>query len=158
MIASKSARSAIRRLFRCNSTLLPTHGRYAYSPIHERPQVDWPGNARLAVYLGLNLEHFAFNHGLGAQLVHHKGQGADVLNYSWRDYGNRVGAWRMLDMLDQLDLPATVLANSAMVDYAPSLLRAHLDRGDELAGHGRTNSERQGDMDEKDESTSVADA
>ena len=124
---------------------LPDHGRYAYSPINDRPDFIWPGGKRLAVYLGVNLEHFAFGGGLGAELAP-GGPQPDVLNHAWRDYGNRVGAWRLLELLDSLDLPATVLANSAICDYAPALLDAHLARGDEIAGHGRTNSERQGDM------------
>ena len=48
--------------------LLRTHGRYAYSAIKHRPVYDWPNGMRLAVYIGLNLEHFAFGEGLGAEL------------------------------------------------------------------------------------------
>lgn len=125
---------------------LTGHGRYDYLPITRRPEFSWPGGKRLAVYLGVNLEHFAFGEGLGAELAP-GGPQPDVLNYAWRDYGNRVGAWRLLDLLDDLDLPATVLANSAMYDYAPELMAAHRARGDEIAGHGRTNSERQSTLD-----------
>ena len=136
---------------------LPDHGRYDYSPISDRPDFTWPGGKRLAVYLGLNLEHFAFGEGMGAELAP-SGPQPDVLNYAWRDYGNRVGAWRLLELLDALDLPATVLANSAICDYAPALLDAHLARGDEIAGHGRTNSERQGDMPPDQERALIAEA
>jgi peptidoglycan/xylan/chitin deacetylase (PgdA/CDA1 family) len=76
------------------------------------------------VYLGLNLEHFAFGEGLGAELAP-GGPQPDVLNYAWRDYGNRVGAWRLLELLDELRLPATVLLNTAIYDYAPALAAAH---------------------------------
>lgn len=126
---------------------LPSHGRYDYCAITNRPDFTWPGGKRLAVYLGVNLEHFAFAEGLGAELAP-GGPQPDVLNFAWRDYGNRVGAWRLLEMLDALQLPATVLTNSAMYDHAPELIAAHRTRGDEIAGHGRTNSERQGDLDE----------
>ncbi|MEI8147363.1 MAG: polysaccharide deacetylase family protein [Alphaproteobacteria bacterium] len=135
--------------------MLPTHGRYDYSPIRGRPLYDWPNGRRLAVYLGVNLEHFAFGEGLGAELAP-GGPQPDVLNYAWRDYGNRVGAWRMLEAFDGLSLPASVLANSAMVDYAPELLHAHRARGDELVGHGRTNAERQGILAEDDERALIA--
>ena len=74
---------------------LPTHGRYDYLPITQRAVYDWPNGTRLAVYVGLNLEHFAFGEGLGAELAP-EGPQPDVLNFAWRDYGNRVGAWRML--------------------------------------------------------------
>lgn len=134
---------------------LPSHGRYAYHPWPQRAAYSWPGGAKLAVYLGLNLEHFAFGTGLGAELAPGANSGGgpqpDVLNYAWRDYGNRVGAWRVLEMLEELSLPATVLLNSAMYGYAPELLAAHRARGDEMAGHGRTNSERQSVLDEAGE-------
>ena len=136
---------------------LPTHGRYAYSAITGRADFDWPGGRRLAVYLGINLEHFAFGAGKGAQIGNAEPP-PDVLNYAWRDYGNRVGAWRLIELLDALDLPATVLPNSEMYDYAPDLMAAHRARGDEIAGHGRTNSESQSDMDEAEEAAMIAEA
>ena len=126
---------------------LPDHGRFAYRPIEGRPDYTWPGGTRLAVYLGWNLEHFAFGEGLGACIGPVSPQ-PDVLNWSWREYGNRVGAWRCLELFDQLALPAAAILNTAMLDHAPELVRAHLQRGDELVGHGHTNAERQGTMDE----------
>lgn len=137
--------------------MLPTHGRYDYHPWPMRQAYAWPGGARLAVYLGLNLEHFAFGEGLGAELAP-GGPQPDVLNFAWRDYGNRVGAWRLLQLLDELALPATVLLNSAMYDYAPALVAAHRARGDEMAGHGRTNSERQSVLPEAEERTLIAES
>jgi peptidoglycan/xylan/chitin deacetylase (PgdA/CDA1 family) len=137
--------------------MLPTHGRYDYHPWPMRQAYAWPGGARLAVYLGLNLEHFAFGEGLGAELAP-GGPQPDVLNFAWRDYGNRVGAWRLLQMLDALALPATVLLNSAMYDYAPALVAAHRARGDEMAGHGRTNSERQSVLPEAEERALIAES
>jgi peptidoglycan/xylan/chitin deacetylase (PgdA/CDA1 family) len=137
--------------------MLPTHGRYDYHPWPNRKPYAWPGGARLAVYLGLNLEHFAFGEGLGAELAP-GGPQPDVLNFAWRDYGNRVGAWRLLALLDDLALPATVLLNSAMYAYAPALVAAHRARGDEIAGHGRTNSERQSVLPEAEEHALIAES
>jgi hypothetical protein len=136
---------------------LAAHGRYDYAPITRRRDYSWPGGRRLAVYIGLNLEHFAFGEGLGAELAP-GGPPPDVLNYAWRDYGNRVGAWRMLALFDALALPATVLANSAMYAYAPDLMAAFRARGDEIAGHGRTNAERQSVLDEPAERALIAEA
>ncbi len=87
------------------------HMRYAYSAITERPDFDWPEGRRLAVYLGMNLECFSFGEGLGAELAP-GGPQPDVLNYAWRDYGNRVGVWRMLELFDRLGVPKTALVNS----------------------------------------------
>ncbi|MEO0410127.1 MAG: polysaccharide deacetylase, partial [Cyanobacteria bacterium P01_A01_bin.135] len=92
---------------------LPTHGRYRYSAITHRPDYHWPGARRLAVYIGLNLEHFAFGEGLGAELAP-GGPQPDVLNYAWRDYGNRVGVWRLLTLFEQLGLPVALLVNSSL--------------------------------------------
>jgi peptidoglycan/xylan/chitin deacetylase (PgdA/CDA1 family) len=133
------------------------HGRYSYTPINGRADYNWPGGKRLAVYIGLNLEHFAFGEGLGAELAP-GGPQPDVLNYAWRDYGNRVGAWRMRDMFDALQMPVSVLANSEMYGYAPDLMAAFRARGDEIVGHGRTNSERQSVLDRDDEAKLIAEA
>jgi len=133
------------------------HNRYDYVPITERAAYTWPGGARLAVYIGLNLEHFAFGEGLGAELAP-GGPQPDVLNYAWRDYGNRVGAWRMRDLFDALDMPVSLLANSAMYAYAPDLMAAFRARGDEVLGHGRTNSECQSVMDPTAEAALIAEA
>jgi allantoinase len=136
---------------------LPTHGRYRYRPIHGRPDYHWPNGTRLAVYLGLNLEHFAFGEGLGAELAP-GGPQPDVLNFAWRDYGNRVGIWRMLALFDRLSLPASVLVNSSIYGYCPEVMEAVRKRGDEIVGHGRTNAERQGILAEDDERRLIQEA
>jgi len=129
---------------------LKTHDRYAYSAITRRPDYSWPGRKRLAVYLGFNIEHFDFGAGLGASLEP-KSPEPNVLNHSWRDYGNRVGVWRCLELFDDLKLPAAAIINTALYDYAPEIIEACVKRGDELVGHGHTNSERQSDLKEADE-------
>lgn len=131
--------------------ILASHGRYHYRAIHGRPDYRWPNGRRLAVYFALNLEHFAFGEGLGAELCP-GGPQPDVLNFSWRDYGNRVGIWRLLDAFAELKLPASILANSSIYGYCPEVMDAVRARGHEIVGHGRTNSERQGVLDEQSES------
>ena len=133
------------------------HDRYDYSPIRGRPRYLWPNSAGLAVYIAINLEHFAFGEGLGAELVP-GGHQPDVANYAWRDYGNRVGAWRLIDLLDQLRAPASVLINSDIYAGAPGLAEAFRARGDEFVGHGRTNSERQGLLSEAEEAELIGEA
>jgi allantoinase len=130
--------------------VLPSHDRFDYLPITRRDDYRWPGGAGLAVYLGFNLEHFAFGEGMGAA-IGPASPHPDVLNYAWREYGNRVGAWRCLDLFDSLGLPAASLINTALYDHCPALIAACVARGDELVGHGHTNAERQGDWDEPQE-------
>jgi len=129
---------------------LPEHGRFEYVPITRRAGYRWPNGAGLAVYLGFNLEHFAFGEGLGAGIAP-ASPPPDVLNHAWREYGNRVGAWRCIELFDRLGLPAAALVNAALCEHAPELVTACLTRGDELVGHGYSNAERQGALDEGDE-------
>jgi allantoinase len=136
---------------------LAGHGRYDYSAITQRPVYDWPNGRRLAVYIGLNLEHFAFGEGLGAELAP-GGPAPDVLNYAWRDWGNRVGVWRMLALFEELNLPVTLLLNSAIYDYCPEVVAPFRARGDEIAGHGRSNAERQSILPEAEEALLIAEA
>ena len=133
------------------------HGRYPYSAITDRPDFSWPDGRRLAIYLGVNVECFRFGEGLGAELAP-GGPQPDVLNYAWRDYGNRVGLLRMLELLDRLGLPCTCLLNSEIYRAAPGLAEAFRARGDEIAGHGRTNAERQGILPEAEEAALIAGA
>ncbi|WP_347559045.1 polysaccharide deacetylase family protein [Robbsia sp. KACC 23696] len=137
------------------TTPLRTPDRFAYHGIHDGPSVQWPGGKSLAVYLGFNIEHFAFGSGMGAALGPVSPE-PDVLNYSWREYGNRVGAWRCLDLFDDLALPSGVLLNTALYDHCPELIAAFVARGDELIGHGHTNAMRQSDLDRETERALLA--
>jgi peptidoglycan/xylan/chitin deacetylase (PgdA/CDA1 family) len=136
---------------------LRSHGRYDYSPIVGRPRFEWPGGRRLAVYVALNLEHYAFGEGLVEELVPGMPQ-PDVLNHSWREYGNRVGAWRLARAFDETKLPATVLVNSDLYAHCPAVVAAFRARGDEIAAHGRTNSETQGGLGEDAERALIREA
>jgi len=124
--------------------------RYPYRSIRGRVDFLWPKEKRLAVYLGFNIENFSFGEGLGANIGPVSKQ-PDVLNYMWRDYGNRVGVWRCLDLFDQLNFPTGTLINTSLYDYCPEVIKAFVERGDELIGHGHTNSQRQSDMSQEEE-------
>jgi len=133
---------------------LPGHNRYAYSPIIKRPNYSWPGGKRLAFYVALNIEHFAFNAGLGMDPSNRSGQ-QTTRNFAWRDYGNRYGNWRLFEMLDELKLPATILLNSAVCYTYPDLVEKIKARGDDVCGHGRTNAELLKPMWEDDERAAI---
>lgn len=129
--------------------------RYPYSAIVDRPTYRWPNGTGLAVYFALNIEAFEFGRNPGGDFTsmpsapYHRG-------YAYRDYGNRVGVWRIKALFDELGIPLAVLANSSVYDAYPRVLQAFRDRGDEFVGHGRTNSERQVDMDDQTERTMIA--
>ncbi|MEL0132634.1 MAG: polysaccharide deacetylase family protein [Rhodobiaceae bacterium] len=126
------------------------HDRYAFSSLPDRPVYDWPGGKRLAVCICNNIEWFSFMDGLGSD---HTVPGAaqTTRNYAWRDYGNRVGLWYLFDLLDELGLPASHNLNAAVLENCPQIVDRIRARGDEVIGHGVTNSERQDIMDEATE-------
>lgn len=113
--------------------------RYDYSPIIDRPRLAWPDNARVAVWVIPNVEYFEFDRP-ALQYRPPPAQMPDVVNYSWRDYGSRVGIWRLMELLDRFGIKATVALNSQVCVHHPRIMEEMLKRGWELMGHGNTNS------------------
>ena len=135
---------------------LPTHGRYRYSAIENRPDFEWPERKRLAFYIGLNVEHFAFLAGLGSDPFQRASAPQTQRNFAWRDYGLRVGIWRVFRMLDELKLPATILLNSLVCENYPEVIERIKQRGDEVCAHGRTNAESLAGLWEHDEARIIS--
>lgn len=131
------------------------HDRYSFTPLPERPVYDWPEGKRLAFCLCNNIEWFSFMTGLGSDHTL-PGAAQTTRNYAWRDYGNRVGIWYLFDLLDALGLPASHNINAAALDRCPEIVSRIRARGDEVIGHGVTNSERQDIMDEATERAMIA--
>jgi peptidoglycan/xylan/chitin deacetylase (PgdA/CDA1 family) len=119
---------------------------YPYSPITERPPLRWPDGKLVAFYLGLNIEHFRIDLPATSVVPVTVGLTPDPANYGWRDYGVRVGIWRMMDLLDRLEIKASVLLNSEVCEHYPQIVDAGVQRGWAWLGHGQTNSTFQADM------------
>jgi allantoinase len=136
---------------------LKRHDRYDYSPITQRRDFSWPGGRRLAFYIALNVEHFSFGEGLGHTPTA-LGPPPDQRNFAWRDYGLRVGIWRIFDLMEEFGLPLCHLLNSAVCEEHSPIVERIRKRNDDVVGHGRTNSERQSDMDEATERVLIAEA
>ena len=126
---------------------------YPYSAIVDRPPLRWPGGRPLAFYLGLNIEHFHVDRPATSTSAATVGLVPDPMNYGWRDYGVRVGIWRLIDLLDRLQMPASVLLNSEVCREYPQIVEAGVDRGWAWLGHGQTNSTFQANMEVDDERT-----
>ena len=117
------------------------HTLYPFSAMPDRPALHWPGGARLAVTVFLYLEHWEllppddavrdprFRDAHGAFTP-------DYRSYTWREYGNRVGIFRLLDALDASGLKVTVAANAGACTAYPELVERRVARGYEFAGHG----------------------
>jgi peptidoglycan/xylan/chitin deacetylase (PgdA/CDA1 family) len=124
---------------------------FDYSPITERPAIQWPGGAKVAVYVGLNVEHFLIDRPSTSIWPGTADLVPDTLNYGWRDYGARVGVWRTMDSLDRHGIRASVLLNSDVAHHYPQIVKAGLERNWAWLAHGRTNSILHTDMTEDEE-------
>jgi allantoinase len=135
---------------RTPGSALATHARYDYLPITRRGSFSWPKGAKLALYFALGIEQYNFGEGMTENLVSGMPP-PDVLNASWRDYGNRVGAWRILECFAQYGMPLGILLNSAVCEHAPELVEACRTADCELIAHGYSNSDTMAGMTEAQE-------
>jgi allantoinase len=110
---------------------------YSYAPIVSRPPLSFPGGARLAFYVGLNIERFRPDIPINPVAG---GPVPDPFSYGRRDYGNRVGIWRLMDMFDEVGVRATGIINSDVCTAFPEIIEAGIARDWAWVAHGQTNS------------------
>jgi len=116
--------------------------RYEDSFISERKPFAWPGNKKLAVWIAPNVEVWHYDLPAGQAVTPNTANRVpDVVNYAWREYGVRIGLWRIADVLDAAGLKATVALNSQFCETFPKAMEEMKKRGWEFMGHGTTNSE-----------------
>ena len=116
------------------------HGRFDYSPIVDRPPLRWPNGARVAVWVIPNIEHFRFNMPSTSMSREGAPLNPDIRNYSWRDYGVRVGIWRMMEIMERYGVRGTVALNSDVCREYPRIIEEGNKLRWEWMGHGITNS------------------
>lgn len=117
------------------------HDHFDYTPLPARPAIAWPDGARIAFCVYLYLEYLELDPPEGTVRDPRYGGALgsnfpDYLNYSHREYGNRIGVFRILDALDRHGLKATVAANAMLAERYPRLIEDCVRRGHEIAGHG----------------------
>lgn len=113
---------------------------FTYSPVPERRPLHWPNGARVAFYVGLNIEHYRIDKPSTSIFQGTTGLVPDALNYGWRDYGVRVGFWRLLESLDRHRVPVSALVNSDVCGHYPQIIQAGVARHWAWVVHGRDNS------------------
>ncbi len=127
------------------------HGRWDFTPL-PTGGVKWPDGKRLAVYVAVGLEDYRFGDGHTEDLLPGIPQ-PDLVNASWRDYGNRVGAYRLIRRFESLGISPTILLNTALYDSAPDLLAEVRRVGAEIVGHGVSNSDSLAGLNASDETS-----
>jgi len=120
------------------------YGPFPYSAISRRPKWNWPNGARLALWAIPNLEFFS----LKVPIASHPWEKASeqktpgVRQWGQRDYGNRVGVFRMMEVLDKHGIRATATTNADVCDYHPEIIEDAVKLGWEFMGHNKTNTQR----------------
>jgi peptidoglycan/xylan/chitin deacetylase (PgdA/CDA1 family) len=117
-----------------------THDRFPYSPIIDRPPLRWPNGARVAVWVIPNIEHFLFDRPGTPMTLATASFVPDVLNYAWRDFGVRVGIWRLMEVMERYGIPGTVALNSDVCEHYPRIIEEGNKLKWEWMGHGTNNS------------------
>ncbi len=131
--------------------MLP-HERIPYSAINDRPRLVLPGDARLAVWVIINVEEWNPRETMPRTVLTPPAGGSpmpDIPNWAWHEYGNRIGFWRMLEVLDRLQIRAVLAINGSAIGAYEQIARAALDRGWEFIGHGFTQKNMQKVSDER---------
>lgn len=113
--------------------------RIAYSPINARPRLELPGGARLAVWVIVNVEEWNPRETMPRTVLTPPAGGSpmpDIPNWAWHEYGNRVGFWRFVEVLDYFKIRAALAINGSAIQAYEPIARAALERGWEFIGHG----------------------
>ena len=135
---------------------MTTHGRFDYSPIAKRPKRDLPDGARIAVWVVPNVEHFHYDKPAMSLTPMTAGLRPDVLNYAWRDYGARVGIWRIMEIMERQGFVATAAVNSEACQHYPAIIEEGNRLGWEWMAHGENNSSLFTGMPEEAERPKIA--
>ena len=122
-----------------------SYGPFEYSPIIHRKKLEWPNGARLALWVIPNIEFFSLAERIPASP---SAKLPDVPTWSARDYGNRVGVFRFMDVFDRYGIRATVALNSEVCTHHPVIIEEGNKRGWEWMGHNKTNTLRLNDLPE----------
>lgn len=134
------------------------YGPFPYSPIVRRKRLEWPNGARIALWVIPNIEFFALDErvpvsagGTGAKLP-------DVPSWSVRDYGNRIGVFRLMEVLDRYAIRGTVALNSNLCARHPEIIEEGQKRRWEWMGHNETNTTRLNEVPAEDEARIIRSA
>lgn len=140
------------------TTPIAAEDRIAYAPIGRRPVIRWPNGARVALWVVPNVEHYEYlppAHPI--RNAYPRMPHPDILAYGGKDYGNRAGLWRMLEMFDRQGIRGTMSLNLAVIDHYPEVFEACVSRGWDAMGHGLYNTRYMWGVSEEEERAHIVD-
>lgn len=113
------------------------HDLYRYAPLHSRPPMQWPDGRSVAVWLCVSVEWFPITPADKPFRApgHMQTAYPDYRHYTARDYGNRVGVYRLLDAFAKAEVTASFAVNAAIAERYPTLTQDIADAGHEIIAH-----------------------
>lgn len=136
-------------------------GPFKFIPIHQRPKLAWPNGARIALWVNPNVEFFGLDDvmpgNLNERVAREHARIPNVRNWSLRDYGNRVGVWRLMEVLTRYGIRASAAINSEVCVRHPEVIDEMMRLNWELIGHGQTNALRLTEMAPEGERAAIMD-
>jgi peptidoglycan/xylan/chitin deacetylase (PgdA/CDA1 family) len=140
-IPTPDAGSGTRYITRRDFAMALPPDRIAYSPIIDRPTITWPNKARVAFWVAPNVEHYEYLPPLdGLRNPWPRMPHPDVQQYSAHEYGNRVGFWRVLEVLDHYHIRCSTTLNIGVLAHFPEIADAMLQRDWTFVNHGFYNT------------------
>lgn len=131
---------------------------YDHWPYRGRPKITWPGGKKMALWVAPNIEFYEFDPPTNPSRPGWPRPTPDVVGYSQRDYGNRVGHWRLMELMDRYGLRGSVSLNVAMCDHCPEIVAACVERDWEFFSHGIYNTRYSYNMTEAQERAVIEDS
>ena len=133
-------------------------GLYDYSPYVGRPKIEWPGGARVAFWVAPNIEYYELNPPTNPSRTPWPKPVPDVVPYSERDFGNRVGHWRLMDVMDRHNVRGSISLSIALCDHHPEIIKECVERDWEFYSHGIYNTRYSYNMNEAQERAIIEDS
>jgi allantoinase len=135
-----------------------TPNAYDYWPYSDRPKIVWPGGKKLAFWIAPNIEVYEYDPPVNPARSGWPRPTPDVVGYSQRDWGNRIGHWRLMELMDRHALRGSISLSTALIDHHPEIVAACVQRRWEFFSHGIYNTRYTYGMDEAQERAMIEDS
>jgi len=133
-------------------------GFYDYWPYPDRPQIRWPGGARIAFWVAPNIEFYELDPPPNPHRAPWPQAYPHVAGYSIRDYGNRVGHMRQMRLLDKYGIRGSISLSTALCQHHPEIVELCAERNWEFFSHGIYNTRYTYGMSETQERAMIRDS
>jgi allantoinase len=133
-------------------------GYYDYWPYENRPKITWPNGAKMAFWVAPNIEFYELNPPPNPQRKPWPQAAPAVAGYSIRDYGNRVGHRRQMDLLEKYGVRGSISLSTALCDHHPEIIAQCAERDWEFFSHGIYNTRYTYGMSEGQEREMIRDS